>query len=108
MAVGASLTDRRTPAAELAAGAVDDDARQDERHAGDTNHVRGVLGREAGVRVVIRRAEMDHDVRHATRRHQRQAEQHREGETSDPLYRKHGLEIHLMADDVNCIAQIGL
>jgi hypothetical protein len=71
MAVRASSSDGRTPAAGLAAGAVRDDARPDKRHAGETDHVGGVLGGEAGMRVVIRRAEMDHDVRNAPRHHQR-------------------------------------
>jgi hypothetical protein len=96
----------RAPAAGLVAGAVDDDTRQDESHARDADQVRRVLRDEAGVRVVVDRAEVDHDVQDTAHGHQRDAEDHRERELADPFYHEHPLSIHLTRRHVKSIARI--
>jgi hypothetical protein len=96
----------------LTASAVSDDARQDEDHAGDTDHVRDVLRAEPGVHVLARRAEVQDHVERAAGCHHGEADEHQERELTDvaqeDLYRKHALEIHPLAAPVNCIARIGV
>ena len=96
----------RAPAADLVAGAVHDETRKDESHARDTDQVRRVLRNEAGVRVVVHRAEMDRDVQDTARGHQREAEDHREREPPDPFYHEHWLLIHPTRRHVKSIARI--
>jgi hypothetical protein len=91
IAVWASLCGRAPAAGLVAGGAVDDDASQDEGHARDADQVRRVGGRECLclVRVVVDRAEMDHDVHDPAHGHQREAEDHRGREAADPFYHEH-------------------
>ena len=93
----------------LAAGAVADDARKDEDHAGDTDHVRHVLRAESGVDVLARRTEMQDHVECTAGCHHGKADEHQQRESTDvaqdDLYRKHALEIHRPATGVNSIAQ---
>jgi hypothetical protein len=104
IAVRASLGGRAT-AASLVARAVDDDARQDECHARDSDQVRPVRRHEGLVRVVVGRAEVDDDVHEATHDHQRQAEDHRQRKASERFYHEHELEIHRRPRAVKSIAQ---
>jgi len=72
MTVEASIPSRAL--AELATGAVDDDARQDEDHAGDTEEVREVLRAEL-VMACVRTAEhMNDDVEDAGKHHHHEPE----------------------------------
>ena len=76
--------------AAMTAGAADDDAHQDEGHAGDANEVREVLGSDRGVVPVANRREVEHDVEHAARDHEAEAQEHHGRETSQvarDLYR---------------------
>jgi hypothetical protein len=88
MAVRASLVGR-APAAGGVADAVRDDAGQDEGHARDADHVRGMLGCEARLNVVVDLGEMDRNVQHAADGHQCEAEDHRERQSPESFYRKH-------------------
>ncbi len=99
--------------AAMAAGTVQDEARQDEGHAGDSDHVRQVLrgeGRGMGSRMgcVIGGLEVDHHVQDATERHDEEAEEHQRRqmpERAESLYHQHVLEIHRRPEDVNSIAR---
>jgi hypothetical protein len=101
--------------AELATGAVDDYARQDENHADDAEEVGGVLQAEAVVAGVVARRRVDDDVERAGRHHQQQAGAAHEREGTDlpeplrhSLYRQHALLIHRIGWAVNSIGSCGL
>jgi len=72
MTVGASSTNRSL--AELATGAVDDDARQDENHAGDAEDVSQMLRADAVMAGVPAREEVSHDVEATGPDHRHQPE----------------------------------
>jgi hypothetical protein len=80
MAVETSMAGR--DGAAMAAGAVDDDARQDEGHAGEANQVRDVLGADHGVGLVAQRREVEHDIEDAARGHEAEAQEHHDRERS--------------------------
>jgi hypothetical protein len=107
IAVWASLGGRVT-AASLAASAVDDDARQDECHARDPDHVRCMRRHEAVVCVVVDRADVDDDIQDAAHGHQREAEEHQERQLPEPFYHEHALEIHPEPTRVKSIEQNGM
>ena len=96
--------------AAVAARAVQDDARQDEGHAGDPDHVREVLEGEARMRFMAAMAsqrDVDDDVQHATGGHHEKANQHERRQSPQPpsgLYHQHELEIHPHGWPVNSIA----
>lgn len=93
IAVRASLGGRAS-AALVVASTVQDEARQDESHARDADHVCAVRGEHCAVRVVVDRAEVDDEVQDAARGHQRQADDHRERQAPETFYHEHVLEIH--------------
>ena len=93
--------------AELATGAADDDARQDENHAGDTQQMGEMLRaqhRMGGMRVAPAH-EVDGDVADPRSNHQGEAELAGKGEApklfETALYRQHWLVIHLSRPNVN-------
>jgi aspartate oxidase len=101
MGIGVETSRLDRHAAELAAGAIGDDARQDKDHADDTEQVGRVLRDESVVTGVLAGQQVQDDVADAGRHHQQQphATQDREGAhfENEPLpvfYRQHGLVIH--------------
>jgi hypothetical protein len=102
MGIGVETSRLGRSAAELAAGAIDDDARQDEDHADNSQQVGGVLETEAVMPGVLTGSQMHDNVERTRRHHQQQPEatQRREGTRleDDPLacfYRQHALVIRL-------------
>jgi hypothetical protein len=90
IAIEASMAAAGRALAELAAGAVGDDAHQDEDHAGDADQVRPVLVESSAVSVVMDGTNMDDDVGDPGCGHQDQAEQHYRRnpfQEADQLYR---------------------
>jgi len=95
--------------AAMAAGTVQDEPRQDERHAGDPHHVRKVLGGQARVGSVSGGTEVNHHVQHATGGHHQQADEHerrQSPEREQRVYHQHVLVIHRREAAVNCIDRI--
>jgi hypothetical protein len=85
IAIEASMAAGRA-LAELAVGAVRDEAHQDEDHAGDADQVRPVLVESSAVSVVVDRDEVDDDVDDAAGGHQQQAEHHQQGNSSEQTH----------------------
>jgi hypothetical protein len=72
MGIGVETSRLGRQTAELAASAVDDDARQDEDHAGDAEKVRSVLEAEAVVPAVLAGGQVHDCVECSGRQHQQQ------------------------------------
>jgi hypothetical protein len=96
--------------AELATGAVDHDARQDENHADKAEKMGGVFKSEAVVAGVINGCQVDDHIETTGRHHEEQAAAAQEREFADlpeplrhRLYRQHALLIHATTAPVNSI-----
>jgi hypothetical protein len=76
MGIGVETSMTIRARAAMAAGAVQDEARQDQGHAGDPDHVGKVLGAEAGMGFMRGGLKVDHHVQPATDGHDQQAEEH--------------------------------
>jgi hypothetical protein len=80
--------------AAVAAGAAGHDARQDEGHAGDPEHVGTVPSRRCRMRMAARRRHMNGDVRDPGDGHEGKADEQDDGQVADPterLYHQHAL-----------------
>jgi hypothetical protein len=110
MGIGVETSTLGRRAAELATGAVDDDARQDEDHADDAEKVGHVLQGEPVVPGVAAGCQVHNDVEHARGDHEQQpnATERWEGGCleNEPIanfYRQHVLVIHAGREAVKSI-----
>jgi hypothetical protein len=115
MGIGVETSRLWPRTAELATGAVNDDAREDESHADDAEQMGGVLWAEPVVAGVVAGHRVDDHVEGTGARHQEQATAAKEREVMDlcepppgPLYRQHALLIHRARPAVNSIGNGGL
>lgn len=95
----------------MAAGAVHDETRQDEGHAGDSHDMRKVLGGTDRVVVVGRWGDVDRHVHQAADGHRQKPRDHEGRQSPEPLqrlYHQHSLVIHRQPSGVNCIDRIGM
>ena len=80
--------------AAVTAGAVQDDAHQDERHAGDPDQVRKVLVPEVLVAFMAGQSDVDDNVEHASGGDDQQADEHERRQSpksAQDLYHQHAL-----------------
>jgi hypothetical protein len=110
MGIGVETSRLGRHAAELAAGAISDDARQDEDHADDARQMGGVLDAEAVMPGVLDAGQVHDDVERTRGDHHQQpdATHGREGarfenEPFAVFYRRHGLVIHFRPGIVKSI-----